>query len=150
MGVFTRQRLSPPLSCSITMYSVHYTNYTLSWAFSHFPSSSHATAWPWCVSTHTNSSVSYRHFSIATQDEINPDHHLLSHRWLNSETSILYTNILDPEPNSWGLHKRKQRLSQIFLSVLPSWMPHLIPPAPEHTTSHSERTPYVSRTTWTD
>ena len=64
-------------------------------------------------------------------------HHLYQYSWSRAQQLRITQEEITLVPN-------------VFLSVLPSWMPHLIPPAPEHTTSHSKRTSYVSRTTWTD
>lgn len=64
---------------------------TPNWAFSHFPSSGHATAQTPCVSS-TSSAVSLSHFSMATRNESLGCHSLPC--LLDWILSIIYMDIL--------------------------------------------------------
>lgn len=62
------------------------------------------------ISTHTHTSVSSRHFSIATQNEINPKCHLLPHAfdWILSQVS--FTRIFLAPSSTDEDHTRGERI----------------------------------------
>lgn len=141
MGVFVHRHPHQTLLLWCTMYV---TNYILKWAFSHFPSSSQARAWPWCVSRDTYSDVRSRHLSIAMQTQ-NPIYCLtnLIESW---DKHPLHQHPWPGAPLLRITLRRKNSCPKSFLRVLHPWMPHSSLPALKHTMPHSKRMSYVSRT----